>query len=149
LDRIFKIASISKFEAALLPEIMQTTRDIVFLSRPASDVSVVSTVAHKCVQGAPLQTFHQYFQSDDHRFYVGMWECTTGSFRVEFTEHEYIHLLAGRVVEDEAGARATLTPGMQLMIPAGFRGVWHVEEPVKKIFVRYEVPGHVATGAPQ
>jgi uncharacterized cupin superfamily protein len=129
---------------------MHITRDIVFLNRPASDVSVVSTVAHKCVQGAPLQTFHQYFQSDDQRFYVGMWECTTGSFRVDFTEHEYIHLLDGRVVvEDEAGVCTTLTAGMQLMIPAGFRGVWHVEEPVKKIFVRYEVLGHVAAGTPQ
>jgi uncharacterized cupin superfamily protein len=79
-----------------------------------------------------------------------MCECTTGSFWVDFTEHDYIHLPAGRVVvEDEVGARATLTLGMQQMIRAAFRGVWHAEEPVKKVFVRYEVLGHVAAGAPQ
>ena len=129
---------------------MKTNRDIVFLDRPASIMSTLPTAAEKCVHGTPMQTFHQYFQSDDQQFYVGIWECSVGSFRVEFTEHEFIHLLAGRVtVEDALGECSVLLPGMHLMIPAGFRGVWHVEEPVRKAFVSYTKLGQAAAGSAQ
>ncbi|MBB5448365.1 MULTISPECIES: cupin domain-containing protein [unclassified Paraburkholderia] len=119
---------------------MLDNRSIISLAVPASDVTRVKTPPEKCRRGAPVQTFHKYFESHDRLFMVGMWECDEGSFTVNFTGHEFAHLLEGEIqIEDESGDVVHFRPGMQLVFPAGYRGTWNVIKKSRKSFIWYEL----------
>ena len=58
---------------------------------------------------------------------------------MRYTEHEFCHLLAGRVrLVDAAGIEAMFGPGESFVIPAGFEGLWEVLEPARKLYAVYE-----------
>lgn len=110
------------------------------LSDPAGEVTQHVTPLERCTRGRPRQTFHKHFESADQLFSIGVWECEVGSFAVNFTGHEFASLLEGRImIEDEHGAQLHFVPGMQLVFPAGYKGVWNVLEPAKKSYVWHEL----------
>lgn len=119
---------------------MFDNRHIRSLADPAIEVIEQITPPEKCTQGRPRQTFHKQFESEDRLFSIGTWECEVGSFTVNFTGHEFASLLEGRImIEDEHGALLHFVPGMQLVFPAGYKGVWNVLEPSRKSYVWYEL----------
>ncbi|MGV8970236.1 MAG: cupin domain-containing protein [Microbacteriaceae bacterium] len=65
---------------------------------------------------------------------TGVWEATPGSFtavRDGYTEICYI--MSGSVtVQADGEAPQKLSPGDILVMPSGWRGTWHVHEPVVK-----------------
>lgn len=68
---------------------------------------------------------------------TGIWEATPGSFTASRDGfHELCYLVSGRVtlVEDDAEP-LELQAGDLFVTPAGWRGVWHVHESVRKVFV--------------
>ena len=72
---------------------------------------------------------------------AGIWSCEPGRWRIAFAghKHEYFHVLEGRLaIEDEQGLRREFGPGEAGLIPAGFRGVFQVLEPVRKHYVVIE-----------
>ena len=73
---------------------------------------------------------------------VGAGRLGVGAWRVQYTEHEFCHLLSGRVrLHDDAGGDAVvLEAGQSFVVPAGFSGVWEVLEPARKLYAIYE-PG--------
>ena len=78
--------------------------------------------------------------SFDGLFTVGLWECETGSFTVQFTGHEFAHLLEGEIhIEDGNGRILQFLPGMQLVFPAGYSGTWHVLQKARKAFTWHEL----------
>lgn len=113
---------------------------IISLAAPARSISHLQTPAHKCKLGAPVQTFHKHFETADGLFTVGLWECEAGSFTVQFTGHEFAHLLEGEIhIEDENGRILQFLPGMQLVFPAGYSGTWHVLQKARKAFTWHEL----------
>jgi uncharacterized cupin superfamily protein len=58
---------------------------------------------------------------------------------VEYTEHEFCHLLEGRVtLTSEEGKRWQFNAGDAWVIPAGFKGTWESVEPARKRYAIFE-----------
>ena len=68
---------------------------------------------------------------------VGFWECTPGRFaatREGYTE--VCQFLSGRVtIEVDGEEPVTFGAGDTLVTPSGWRGMWHVHETVRKLYV--------------
>jgi hypothetical protein len=60
---------------------------------------------------------------------------------VQYTEHEFCHLLSGRVsLRGDDGSEVLLEGGQSFVVPAGFTGLWEVLETARKLYAIYE-PG--------
>jgi uncharacterized cupin superfamily protein len=93
------------------------------------------------VQGNPLRTTWNHFTNDSGEVYSGVWGSEVGSWNIVFgdTEDEFFYVTEGRCrVIDEAGNASEAGPGDALVIPAGFKGVFEVLEPMKKHYVIVE-----------
>lgn len=77
----------------------------------------------------------QIWEGDGVR--AGIWEVTPGSFtstREGF--HEYCQILSGRAtIEEPDGRTFELSAGDTFITPQGWRGTWHVHEPLRKFWV--------------
>jgi uncharacterized cupin superfamily protein len=73
---------------------------------------------------------------------AGVWEATEGSFAATRDGYDEIcHIVAGRVtVVADGGDPVELGPGDVLITPCGWRGVWHVHERLRKVYVLIRRP---------
>jgi uncharacterized protein len=95
--------------------------------------------AERLVSGQPLQRIANAYSSGDQAFHCGVWEGDIGAWRVRYTEHEFCHMLAGRVrVQGDDGSERVVAAGDSFVIPAGFSGIWEVLEPARKLYAVYE-----------
>jgi uncharacterized cupin superfamily protein len=95
----------------------------------------------RLLSGRPTQAVANAFSSPDARFHCGVWEADAGAWRVHYTEHEFCHLLAGRLrLRGDDGAETVWEAGQSFVVPAGFSGTWEVLEPARKLYAIYE-PG--------
>lgn len=95
--------------------------------------------ADRLVSGNPRQQVWNVLSSADGRFHTGEWASGTGAWRVNYTEYELCHLLAGVVrLSDEQGESRLYRAGDSFVIPSGFRGTWEVLEPCRKLYAIYE-----------
>jgi uncharacterized protein len=98
--------------------------------RPAAD---------RIISGDPVQRAWNHYSSADGHFHCGLWECAVGKWRVVFTESEFCHLLGGViVVTAEDGGERTFRAGDAFISPAGFTGVWDVQEVARKYYAIHE-----------
>lgn len=97
------------------------------------------TDADKCVTGQPLQRTWHHFTSADEKLFAGIWAVEPGCWRVEYSEHEYCHILSGTsILRDENGSEQVVGAGDHFVIPAGFKGEWEAVEPTRKVYVIYQ-----------
>ena len=97
--------------------------------------------AERRLDGNPQRTTWNHFTNASGEVHAGIWACEKGSWRIAFAPNkdEYFHVLEGRCrVIDENGHAAEAGPGDALVIPAGFKGVFEVVEPVRKHYVIVE-----------
>lgn len=93
----------------------------------------------RLLSGTPSQAIDNVYASADQAFQCGVWEGEVGAWQVRYTEHELCHMLAGRVrLTSEDGTAAEFAAGDSFVIPAGFRGIWEVIEPARKLYAVYE-----------
>ena len=113
--------------------------DVIVFSENIAEFDESLTPTERCVSGQPLQrTWHQ-FTSGDEKFFVGTWEAEPGAWTVNYTENEYCHILSGHsILRDSSGAERQIRAGDDLVIPAGFRGIWEVRQTTRKIYVIYQ-----------
>lgn len=112
--------------------------DLVNFATSRAETEHYPTPAEKCIKGAPQQSATTHFAAED-KFFAGEWGAEVGSWRVEYSENEYFHILSGRsILRDEQGNELLLEPGDKVCVPAGFKGEWEVVEPTRKVFVIYE-----------
>ncbi|MCW5623104.1 MAG: DUF861 domain-containing protein [Burkholderiales bacterium] len=108
------------------------------LLTPDSTVGVVEHPASdRRVHGNPVQTTRVCFSAPAGEFECGWWECEVGAYRLELTAamHEFFFVIEGRLrIVSEDGTAADCGPGDACVIPAGFKGVVDVIEPVRKYF---------------
>ena len=82
-----------------------------------------------------------HYTSGDAAVDAGIWECEPGAWRIDFVpgRDEFFHVLQGRIrITSEAGEAREFGSGMPCLIPAGFKGLFEVLEPVRKIYVMIE-----------
>lgn len=95
--------------------------------------------AEKLVRGDDRQSTLNMFSDDGSEFHCGIWEGAPALWRVSYSEHEFCHILQGRIrITDTAGASITVGPGDNFVIAAGFTGTWETLEAAKKIYVIFE-----------
>lgn len=100
--------------------------------------------AERRLEGNPRRTTWNHYTSSSGDMQAGVWACERGSWRIAFAANkdEYFYVLEGRCrLLDEQGHAAEAGPGDAMVIPAGFKGVFEVLEPVKKHYVIVERTG--------
>ena len=113
--------------------------DIVAIAHHAADAERTPVDAQRLVAGRPLQAVANAYSSGDDAFHCGIWEGDVGAWQVRYSEHELCHMLAGRIrITGEDGSIREYAAGDSFVIPAGFRGVWEVIEPARKLYAVYE-----------
>lgn len=126
------LASIVMTEAAAIPQ-------LITFDRSPAETTVSRPPADRVLDGAPEHTARNFFSDRTGQMFAGIWESTPGRWRVSYTENEFCHITSGQVsVESSDGRRWMFKPGDSFVIPAGFSGVWHVLEPLRKLYVIFE-----------
>lgn len=122
-----------------MSDLPPTFQPVVDFSGPLPAPTQWRPPPDRVVSGDPAQRAWNLYASADGRFQSGIWECQPGKWRVIFTEHEFCHLLAGRIeVTGDDGSVRTFAAGDALVSPSGFTGYWNVLEPARKYYVIYE-----------
>src|SRR3989304_3548171 len=86
-------------------------------------------------QGNPTASGVVLSKSDDSRVVRGVWECTPGKFRWNFTYDETVIVVKGRAtVELESGETISLNPGDRPFFGRGQWSTWPIIEPLRRAF---------------
>lgn len=122
---------------ALLPSVSQP-KIVDFASAPA-ETTVSKPAADRLLGGTPQHTARNFFSDTTGQLFAGVWESTPGRWRVRYSENEFCHITSGEVrIESTSGDAWSFKRGDSFVIPAGFEGVWHVTQPVSKLYVIFE-----------
>ena len=114
---------------------------IVRIPHHAPDGAAEPVPGERLVSGNPMQSVTNAYSDAGNAFHCGAWEGGVGAWRVAYTEHEFCHLLAGRVrLRGDDGSDTTVVAGDSFVIPAGFAGIWEVLEPARKLYAVYQPP---------
>jgi uncharacterized protein len=109
-----------------------------FASAPA-ETTVSKPAADRLLSGTPQHTARNFFSDTTGQLFAGIWESTAGRWRVRYSENEFCHITSGEVrIESTSGDAYLFKRGDSFVIPAGFEGVWHVIQPVTKLYVIFE-----------
>ncbi|HYD31031.1 MAG TPA: cupin domain-containing protein [Azospirillaceae bacterium] len=112
---------------------------IIVFGSASPEEQVYRPDANRILGGSPDQRVWNHYADDSGQFAAGIWEGAPGQWRVNFTEHEFCHLLSGRViVRDDAGQQAEFKAGDSFVMPAGFTGSWEVVETARKLYAVFE-----------
>jgi uncharacterized cupin superfamily protein len=77
-----------------------------------------------------------HWTGEDDRLYCGIWECSPGKVKIDYSEWEFCHFIEGKaVLTNEEGEKWTVKAGDGFIIPPGFKGTWETVEKVKKHYV--------------
>jgi uncharacterized cupin superfamily protein len=92
----------------------------------------------RLVNGNPQRTTWNVYTNPSSEVFAGIWSSEAGSWRIEMgpAEDEFFFVVQGkcRLVGDGA-APVEAGVGQSLVIPAGFRGVFEVVEPMTKHYM--------------
>lgn len=93
----------------------------------------------RVIKGTPAAAHHIFYSSASNDFNTGIYECTPGKWRIEYSEDEFCALLSGTIqlVSDDGDTQEFTAPA-SFVIPSGYRGTWEAITPVRKFFVIYE-----------
>ncbi len=108
--------------------------DFIYLTPDAAPAGHDRPAPEKVIHGDPR--FTSWNVEDRDGLYCGIWEATTGKWRISYDEWEYCRILKGRsVITAEDGTEHPLGPGDSFILRPGFRGTWEVIETTRKDYV--------------
>lgn len=117
----------------------QENKAVLLFAAAHSPVESFLPAAEKLLSGAPQQTVANHYSDTTGQFHAGEWTGEPGTWRVNYTEHEFCYVTRGQIViTDAAGVAVTVRAGDAFIIPAGFKGVWQVTEAAHKYYVIFE-----------
>ena len=117
---------------------MNTAVRIVSFRDPVA-TSESTPEADRLISGTPRQRVSNHYADATNQFFSGVWSSTRGKWRVSYTEHEFCHLLAGRIaLTNASGECSEFGAGDTFVIPAGFSGTWETLEDCRKLYVIFE-----------
>jgi uncharacterized cupin superfamily protein len=86
-------------------------------------------------QGQPDASGMVLAKSDDSRVVRGIWDCTPGQFRWNFTYDETLVVIKGRATVELASAETVvLNPGDMAFFRRGQSSTWTIHESLRKAF---------------
>ncbi len=88
------------------------------------------------VEGKPTMKTTVQHTTADGKVLSGTWQATPGTWHATYTDYEFVHLIAGRIViTPDGGAPVEVGPGDAFVVEKDFKGTWKIVEPVTKHFV--------------
>ena len=112
---------------------------IVAIPHSAGGATRTPVATDRLISGQPTQAVANAYSDPGEAFHCGVWEGDVGAWRVHYTEHEFCHMLAGRVrIAGDDGSERIVAAGDSFVITAGFSGIWEVLEPARKLYAVYE-----------
>ncbi|HXZ65508.1 MAG TPA: cupin domain-containing protein [Streptosporangiaceae bacterium] len=85
--------------------------------------------------GEPMQTRGREIWKDGSQE-IGVWECTPGPSYWRQEDHEFVHILSGRMtVTPDGGESLEIGAGDTAFFPRGWTGAWRIHETIRKVFV--------------
>jgi uncharacterized cupin superfamily protein len=118
------------------------TKALIIDFRDAATGEESAPEADKLVSGTPKAVVTNRYAEPSGQFFAGDWRSTIGKWRVTYSEHEFCHLLEGKVIlASDAGDEWCFGPGDAWVIPAGFSGTWETVEPARKRYAIFEAKG--------
>ena len=89
------------------------------------------------VEGKCEQVLDVFMTSEKGNFLAGVWRCTPGTMKLtDYPFNEMATIIEGQIVvtDEDSGRVQKFGPGDGLAIRKGFRGTWHMPQPVLKRF---------------
>jgi uncharacterized cupin superfamily protein len=87
------------------------------------------------VEGTPSMKTYVQHTSADGSMISGYWEATPGTYHATYTEYEFVHIMEGRLtITPDGGTPVVLGPGDAFVVEAGFKGLWKIDETIRKHF---------------
>jgi uncharacterized cupin superfamily protein len=87
-------------------------------------------------EGKPTAKAWTSAQSGDSKVTQGVWNCTAGKFKWEYTWDEFVMILEGEAIVTASGGKpVTLRTGDFCYFPIGLKMEWHIPKYVRKTFV--------------
>jgi uncharacterized protein len=114
---------------------------VIAISQHQVDPEVDYPRAERLVSGNPKRTTWNHYSNASGEVVAGIWRAEVGSWRIEMgpTEDEFFFVTSGRCrLVDNAGTAVTAAAGESLLIPAGFKGIFEVLEPMQKHYMIVE-----------
>ena len=75
------------------------------------------------------------YTSHDESMISGYWEATPGSYHATYTDYEFVHIIAGKLIITADGeSPVELGAGEAFVVEPGFKGTWQIIEPIRKHF---------------
>lgn len=85
--------------------------------------------------GEPMHTRGRDIWQDGNQE-IGVWECTPGPSYWKQEDHEFVHILSGRMtVTPDDGEPLEVSAGDTAFFPRGWAGTWQIHETIRKVFV--------------
>jgi uncharacterized protein len=114
-------------------------KHFVDFSNTEGELNEYRVDAEKMIRGDSQQLTRNLFSDPSKQFHCGIWEGAPALWNVSYSEHEYCHILQGKVrITDAQGNTKTVSAGDHFVIEAGFSGTWETLEQTKKIYVVFE-----------
>ena len=89
----------------------------------------------KVIDGTPSMKPWVLHTNSDGTMVSGLWEATPGTYHATYTDYEFVHLMAGRIViTPDGGDPVTVQAGDAFVVEADFVGTWEIQEAVRKHF---------------
>lgn len=88
------------------------------------------------VEGTPTMKTAVQHTTEDGKVLSGTWQATPGTYHATYTDYEFVHMIAGRIIiTPDGGDPVEVGPGDAFVVEADFKGTWKIVEPVTKHFV--------------
>ena len=102
---------------------------------PGATLQAWPLPAELVMEGDPQASGAVLSKSDDARKVRGIWSCTPGKFRWNWTYDETVFMLSGRATVALSGGRVVeLEPGDMAFFSSGEESVWTIHETLRKSF---------------
>ncbi len=112
---------------------------VIVSFRDAVDAQHSRPESERLIAGAPQLSAWNHYSDPSGQFFAGVWAATRGCWRITYTEHEFCHLLQGRVrLRATDGRHWEFSAGESFVVPAGFDGTWEVLEDCRKLYAIFE-----------
>lgn len=73
--------------------------------------------------------------TSDSSMIAGYWEATLGTYYATHTDHEFVHVIAGKMINTpDGGEPVLLEAGDVFVVELGFTGHWKIVETIRKHF---------------
>ena len=112
------------------------TDQTIFKFGPVEHAEAGDLAGWIVVEGRPtMQTAVQH-TTEDGKVMSGTWRATPGTYHATYTDYEFVHMIAGRIIiTPDGGTPVEVGPGDAFVVEADFKGTWRIIEPVTKHFV--------------